>query len=82
MLRGTAPRRDGLAILAAGVAGYFLAVGNHGPAGGLFRFGSELVTGFVMMREPWIANPAAQQGRCDPPPRPLDHAHASLSESS
>jgi hypothetical protein len=51
-LRDTACRRDGLAILAAGVAGYFLALGDQGPAGGLFRLAYEHVPGFVMMREP------------------------------
>jgi hypothetical protein len=52
VLRGAARRRDGLAILAAGVAGYFLALGTSGPAGGLFRFAYEHIPGFVMMREP------------------------------
>ena len=45
-------RRHGLAILAAGVAGYFLALGNQGPTGDLFKFAYEHVPGFVMMREP------------------------------
>ena len=52
VLRDAARRRDGLAILAAGVAGYFLALGNQGPTGGLFRLAYEHVPGFVMMREP------------------------------
>jgi hypothetical protein len=52
VLRGPAHRRDGLAILAAGVAGYFLALGSSGPTGGLFRLVYEHVPGFVMMREP------------------------------
>lgn len=52
VLRGSAHRRDGLAILAAGVAGYVLALGSSGPAGGLFRFAYERIPGFVMMREP------------------------------
>ena len=52
VLRDAAHRRDGLAILAAGVAGYFLALGNQGPTGGLFRLAYEYVPGFVMMREP------------------------------
>jgi hypothetical protein len=52
VLRDAAHRRDGLAILAAGVAGYFLALGDQGPTGGLFRFAYEHVPGFVMMREP------------------------------
>ena len=52
VLRDAAHRRDGLAMLAAGVAGYFLALGNQGPAGGLFRLAYEHVPGFVIMREP------------------------------
>ena len=52
VLRDPAHRRNGLAILAAGVAGYFLALGNQGPTGGLFMFAYEHVPGFVMMREP------------------------------
>ena len=52
VLRDAAHRRDGLAILGAGVAGYFLALGNQGPTGGLFRLAYEHVPGFVMMREP------------------------------
>jgi hypothetical protein len=47
-----AHRRNGLAILAAGVTGYFLALGDQGPTGGLFRLAYEHVPGFVMMREP------------------------------
>jgi hypothetical protein len=52
VLRDAAHRRDGLAILAAGVAGYFLALGDQGPTGGLFKLAYEHVPGFVMMREP------------------------------
>ena len=52
VLRDTAHRRDGLAILAAGAAGYFLALGDQGPTGGLFRLAYEHVPGFVVMREP------------------------------
>ena len=52
VLRDAAHRRDGLAILAAGVAGYFLALGDQGPTGGLFRLAYEHVPGFVIMREP------------------------------
>jgi hypothetical protein len=51
-LRDPARRRNGLAVLAAGVAGYFLALGDQGPTGGLFRLAYEHVPGFVMMREP------------------------------
>ena len=52
VLRDAAHRRDGLAILAAGIAGYLLALGDQGPTGGLFRLAYEHVPGFVMMREP------------------------------
>ena len=52
VLRDPAHRRNGLAVLAAGVAGYFLALGDQGPTGGLFRLAYEHVPGFVMMREP------------------------------
>jgi hypothetical protein len=52
VLRDAAHRRGGLAILAAGAAGYFLALGSQGPTGNLFRFAYEHVPGFVMMREP------------------------------
>ena len=52
VLRDAAHRRDGLAFLATGVAGYFLALGDQGPTGGLFRLAYEHVPGFVMMREP------------------------------
>jgi len=52
VLHDTGRRRDGLAILAAGVAGYFLALGDQGPAAGLFRLAYEHVPGLVMMREP------------------------------
>ncbi len=52
VLRDAARRRDGLAVLAAGVVGYFLALGSQGPTGGLFRLAYEHVPGFVVMREP------------------------------
>ncbi len=52
VLRDAAHRRDGLAILAAGIAGYFLALGDQGPTGSLFRLAYEHVPGFVIMREP------------------------------
>ena len=52
VLRDPARRRDGLAVLVAGVAGYFLALGDQGPTGALFRLAYEHVPGFVMMREP------------------------------
>ncbi len=52
VLRDAAHRPEGLAILAAGAAGYFLALGDQGPTGGLFRLAYEHVPGFVMMREP------------------------------
>ena len=52
VLRDAGRRREGLAILAAGIAGYFLALGSQGPTGGLFRLAYEHVPGFVMMREP------------------------------
>ena len=52
VLRDPARRRDGLAVLAAGIAGYFLALGDQGPTGGLFRLAYDHVPGFVMMREP------------------------------
>ncbi len=51
-LRDVVHRRDSLAILAAGVAGYFLALGDQGPTGGLFKLAYEHVPGFVIMREP------------------------------
>jgi hypothetical protein len=52
VLRDAVHRRDGLAILAAGIAGYFLALGDQGPTGGLFRLAYEHIPGFVIMREP------------------------------
>jgi len=52
VLRDPAHRRNGLALLAAGVAGYLLALGDQGPTGSLFRLAYEHVPGFVMMREP------------------------------
>ena len=51
-LRDAAHRRNGVAILAAGVVGYFLALGSNGPTGSLFRLAYEHVPGFVIMREP------------------------------
>ena len=50
--RTQSDRRDGIAVLAAGVGGYFLALGGQGPTGGLFRTLYEHVPGFVIMREP------------------------------
>ncbi len=44
------------------------AFGDQGLTGGLFRLAYENIPGFVIMRAPWIANPAAQQGRSDPAP--------------
>jgi hypothetical protein len=52
VLRDAKRRRDVLAILAAGVVGYFLALGSQGLTGGLFRLAYEHVPGFLMMREP------------------------------
>jgi hypothetical protein len=52
VLRDAAHRRDGLAVLAAGIAGYFLALGSQGPTGSLFGFAYEHIPGFVIMREP------------------------------
>jgi hypothetical protein len=52
VLRDAARRRDGLAILTAGAIGYFLALGDQGPTGGLFRLGYEHIPGFAIMREP------------------------------
>jgi hypothetical protein len=52
LLRDAANRRDGLAMLAAGIAGYVLALGDQGPAGGLFRLAYEHLPGFIVMREP------------------------------
>jgi hypothetical protein len=52
VLRDAAHRRDGLALLAAGIAGYFLALGSQGPTGGLFDFAYAHIPGFVIMREP------------------------------
>ncbi len=52
VLRDAARKRDGLAVLAPGVAGCFLALGSQGPTGGLFRLAYEHVPGFVIMREP------------------------------
>jgi hypothetical protein len=52
VLRDAVHKRNGLAILAAGIAGYFLALGNQGPTGSLFRLAYEHVPGFVIMREP------------------------------
>jgi hypothetical protein len=52
VLRDPAHRRDGLAVLTAGVVGYFLALGDQDPIGGLFRLAYEHIPGFVVMREP------------------------------
>jgi hypothetical protein len=52
VLRDAAHRRTGLAVLAAGIAGYFLALGSQGPTGRLFDFAYAHIPGFVMMREP------------------------------
>ncbi len=52
VLRDAERRREGLAILAAGIAGYFLALGSQGPTGGLFTLAYQHLPGFVMMREP------------------------------
>jgi hypothetical protein len=52
VLRDAAHRPAALAILAAGAAGFFLALGDQGPTGGLFRLAYEHVPGFVIMREP------------------------------
>jgi hypothetical protein len=49
------------------------ALGDQGPADGIFKLAYGHIPVLVIMRAPWIANPAAQQGRSDPPPRPLDH---------
>lgn len=50
--RTQSDRRDGIAVLAAGVGGYFLALGGQGPTAALFRALYEHVPGFVIMREP------------------------------
>jgi hypothetical protein len=52
VLRDAAHRRDGMAVLAAGIAGYFLALGSQGPTGRLFDFAYAHIPGFVIMREP------------------------------
>jgi len=52
VLRDAARRRDGPAILAAGFAGYLLALGDQGATGGLFRLAYEHVSGVGTMREP------------------------------
>jgi hypothetical protein len=52
VLRDATRRRNGLALLGAGIAGYFLALGSQGPAGPLFDFAYEHIPGFVLMREP------------------------------
>jgi len=52
VLRDGARRRNGLVFVAAGIAGYFLALGDQGPTGDMFRLAYEHVPGFVMMREP------------------------------
>jgi len=47
-----AGRRGAAAILLIGVAGYFLALGNQGPTGPLFRWAYFHVPFFAVMREP------------------------------
>jgi len=66
-MRGPTRRRDSLAILAAGIARHFLALGDEGAISGLFRLASEHVPSVVTMREPSIGNSAAGQRRSDPP---------------
>jgi hypothetical protein len=51
-VRDAARRRDAVAVLAAGIAGYFLALGSQGPTGRIFDFAYEHIPGFVLMREP------------------------------
>ncbi len=55
--RGRGSRSDGGSIAApvllfAGVAGFFLALGNQGPTGGLFLWAYDHVPFFSVMREP------------------------------
>lgn len=45
-------RRNALAVLCAGGCGYLLALGGQGPTGGIYRFLSVHLPGFVIMREP------------------------------
>lgn len=45
-------RRLAILLLLVGVAGYFLALGNQGPTGGLFMWAYDHVPFFALMREP------------------------------
>ena len=45
-------RRLAILLLFVGVAGYFLALGDQGPTGGLFRWAYDHVPFFAIMREP------------------------------
>jgi hypothetical protein len=45
-------RRLAMVLLFVGVAGYFLALGNQGPTGGLFLWAYDHVPFFAVMREP------------------------------
>jgi hypothetical protein len=45
-------RRLGLLLLFVGIAGYFLALGNQGPTGGLFLWAYDHLPFFAIMREP------------------------------
>jgi hypothetical protein len=45
-------RRLGILLLFVGVAGYFLALGDQGPTGGLFLWAYDHVPFFAIMREP------------------------------
>ncbi|MHB8505536.1 MAG: hypothetical protein ACYDEN_07435, partial [Acidimicrobiales bacterium] len=50
-LRDPQRRRDALAFLLVGVAGFFLALGARGPTGAAFRFAYLHVPGLAIMRE-------------------------------
>lgn len=54
--RGNSPqvdqRRLAILLLFVGVAGYFLALGDEGPTGGLFLWAYDHVPFFAIMREP------------------------------
>jgi len=45
-------RRLAILLVLVGVAGYFLALGNQGPTGGLFLWAYDHVPFFALMREP------------------------------
>lgn len=45
-------RRGAAAVLVAGIGGYFLALGDQGPTGSLFRWAYFHVPFFAVMREP------------------------------